>query len=152
MNNPNYSDYLQIKECDKKGKEFRKKLLDLVKYARKADKGYIFSAREIQERFVEYTSQGHGSFSVSDILHRVNFLGLDPAKVHFEVHTGEDFEGYPEFTLQLYVMTPETDSEYFNRLGEIISPSKHQIKQAILDRKEQEEYLRLKAKFEGKGV
>lgn len=152
MNNPNYSDYLQIKERDKKGKEFRKKLLDLVKFARTCKDAKWFSKRSANVRFVESSRQIDPSFSLGDLMSRVKYLGLDPNDCYFKAQEVKDWEGVVDFCLQLYTTTPETDMEYFNRLGEIISPSKHQIKQAILDRAEYEEYIRLKSKFEGKGA
>jgi hypothetical protein len=148
-----YSEYLLQKESDLSTKKQRKKqrdqMADILKYLG-GDKHW-YKRTEIQRELQE-TYSSDSEFNLGQLAADIPYTDISVDDICLNFSTGEDYDGYPEYRIELAVSTPELDFEYYDTLCSYILPSDYQIKLALQEREEYNTYLKLKDKYEQGGV
>lgn len=114
----------------------RKQLADTLKYLRKS-KQNIKRGEVVSSVDTIYTS--FATMSLQELLEGIS--PEDYSSVFIKGSGQEDYDGYNEGYIELYSFRNQTDEEYFEHVCSIVEPSPWQ-------RKQYEDYLRLKSMFE----
>jgi len=123
-----------------KDKQLRKMLVDCLRYIHKGSKYGYRIERETVEVGIDTCDTTSRSVCLSEII-----KGIDPAdyeNVLIQGSSYEDFDGFTGSQIELYYYRKQTDQEYFESVCSYILPTDYQVNQY-------NEYLRLKAQFEG---
>lgn len=117
----------------------RKQLADTLKYLRKSKLKVQRSKVEVHEANIP--TEGFSDLSLQELLEGIT--PEDYSSVFIRAGSAEDYDGYgyKEGYIELYSFRNQTDEEYFEQVCSVVEPSPWQ-------RKQYEDYLRLKSMFE----
>lgn len=118
----------------------RNQIADTLKYLRKTEDWTVLRREYVDQGFGVAFNLEHAT--LADLVYCANENLVPLEDITFELHEGEDYDGFLESHLSLKYPRLMTDEEYFNSLCYLLLPTEYQISQW-------EQYQKLKTIFEG---